>query len=291
MSAVKPLCVAAVQMVSGQNFTDNYQRVERLVGDAQQRGAQLVVLPECCISYGAKSGVGHEQQAHFLTWMSSLAKRLEIWLVAGTFPLGQDATPSSDLAAETVGPDTGAKPYAACLIFDPAGRVGSRYNKIHLFDADVADTTQHYRESREYRHGNTLGTFSSPWGSMGVAVCYDLRFPELFVQLSHLQCSVIFVPAAFTHTTGRAHWEVLLRARAIENQCFIVAANQGGSHPNGRETWGQSMIVNPWGEIMSKLGKGEGIVVAHLDLTAIETTRQQMPMAQHRRFKIDLVGE
>ncbi len=273
--------VAVIQMVSGPDAEKNYGRAEALLRKARSQGVDIAVLPENFVTYGQKHKPDFSSQQNFISRMGSLAKSLDIWLIAGSYPLNGSCLKSETSSNHHI---TSEKPYAASVIFNDAGDIAESYLKVHLFDALVADSVKTYRESDEFQHGNEVKAISSPFCTFGVAICYDLRFPELFSLLASKGCKVIFIPSAFTETTGRAHWEILLRARAIETQCYIVAANQGGMHEKGRATWGHSMIVSPWGEILAQLDTGEGILVEELDLEVLDTIRRDMPIQQHRRI-------
>ncbi len=172
----------------------------------------------------------------------------------------------------------------ACLVFDPRGEMVARYDKMHLFDVQVDDRQAQYSESRSFEPGSRIVCVDAPVGRIGLSICYDLRFPELYRKLLEQGAEILTVPSAFTKVTGEAHWEVLLRARAIENQCFVLAANQGGVHNATRETWGHSMIVDPWGRVLARVESGEGVAVADIDLSALHALRSRMPIQSHRRL-------
>jgi nitrilase len=195
--------------------------------------------------------------------MAELAREHGIWLVGGTLPI---VSPSAGKVLNTT------------LVYDPQGVSMSRYDKIHLFGFNKG--TESYDEARTIVPGDTVGVFDAPFGRVGLSVCYDLRFPELYRAMG--ECALIIVPAAFTYTTGRAHWEVLLRARAIENQCYVLAAAQGGMHVNGRRTWGHSMLVDPWGEVKAVLPEGEGVIVGDIDAGFMAQVRENLPAFKHR---------
>ena len=260
--------VAAIQMVSTPDPAENCATAQRLVAQAAQQGAGLVVLPEYWpimgrlehdkIAIAEAQGEGRIQQC-----MAGMARAHGIWLVGGTLPL--------------VSHEAG-KVLNTTLVFNPAGECVQRYDKMHLFSFTKGDEA--YDEARTITHGAAVATFDAPFGRVGLSICYDLRFPELYRAMG--ECALIVVPAAFTHTTGEAHWEILLRARAIENQCYILAAAQGGLHPNGRRTWGHSMLVDPWGQVRSVLAQGEGVVSGAIDLQRIAQVRQSLPALQHR---------
>lgn len=267
------LNAAAIQMCTGIDVTENLVSAEALVAQASEQGANLVVLPEYFPFMGedlsAKlaimepAGNGRIQQA-----MSNWAKQYGVWLVGGSIPIISDIP---------------GKPFARCYVFNEQGKIVTHYDKIHMFDVQVDDNIQHYRESDYSLAGEGPVICDTPWGAMGIAVCYDIRFPELFRYYFEHNVSLVVLPSAFTVPTGRAHWEVLLRARAIENQCFMIAAAQSGLHENGRETWGHSMIVDPWGKIITEIESQTGAAVASLDMALIEQLAEKMPVKQHRK--------
>jgi predicted amidohydrolase len=269
--------VACIQMASGPNVGANLLEAERLINQAVRQEARLVVLPENFAIMGQSErdkvevreveGNGPIQE-----FLAEQAVRHGIWLVGGTVPLAAND------------PD---KVRAACLVYDDAGRQVARYDKIHLFDVDLVDSDEQYTESETIEPDDRVVVFDSPFGRIGLAVCYDLRFPELFRQQLDAGMEVLVVPAAFTAITGRAHWEVLVRARAIENLCYVVAADQGGYHLNGRETHGHSMIVDPWGIVLNSLARGPGVVSASVDLGRLESARRNFPSIQHRRLRCE----
>jgi nitrilase len=266
-----PMRIAAIQMISAPDLAPNLATAARLIADAAGQGAQLVALPEYfpIISPSDADRLalreidGHGPIQDFL---AASAARHGIWLVGGTLPLA-----ASDPT----------KQRNACLVFDPAGRQVARYDKIHLFGFEKGDEV--YDEAATIEAGLPAPiAFDAPCGRVGLGICYDLRFPELFRQIGAV--NLIILPAAFTDTTGRAHWEILLRARAIENQCYVLAAAQGGLHPTGRMTHGNSMVIDPWGEVIARIDKGEGVVVAELDPARIAEVRASLPALQHRRL-------
>ena len=260
--------VAAVQMVSTPVVEENLATARRLVAEAAATGAKLVLLPEYWPIMGMSDSdkVGKAEplgQGVIQDAMASMARAHGIWLLGGTLPLA-----SSD-------PE---KVINTTLVYDPEGRHVGRYDKIHLFG--FTKGTESYNESRTIVPGSTVGTVETAVGKVGMSVCYDLRFPELFRAMGPVD--LIVVPAAFTYTTGRAHWEILLRARAIENQCYVLAAAQGGTHVNGRRTWGHSMLVDPWGEVKAVLAEGEGVIHGELDNTFLAGVRESLPALKHR---------
>jgi predicted amidohydrolase len=265
--------IAAVQMISGPDVRPNLDTASRRIAEAVRAGARLVALPEYFPLIGATDearraareapGTGPIQD-----FLAETARAHGIWLVGGSIPL---------MPATTRDPD---KLLNSCLVFDDGGRQVARYDKIHLFNFRKGD--EHYDEAATIEAGDRVVAFDTPFGRIGLAICYDLRFPELFRALGTVDLLVI--PAAFTDTTGRAHWETLLRARAVENQCYVLASAQGGQHPTGRMTHGNSMIIDPWGDVLARLDKGEGVVVAELDAGRIAAVRASLPALQHRRL-------
>lgn len=266
--------VAAVQMTSGPDVAANLGTAERLLREAAAQGACVAVLPENFAFMGLrdadKLGVAEHfgsgpMQAH----MAALAAELRLWVIAGTMPI---RLPNE------------ARVGAAVLVFDDAGRCVGRYDKMHLFDVDVPGRSESHRESRHIAPGQEVATVDTPAGRVGLSVCYDVRFPELYRRMTTLGATWFVVPAAFTVPTGRAHWELLLRARAVENLACVVAPGQSGRHPSGRETWGDSMIVDHWGTVLARLPSGEGVITATLDPAAQQRVRAEFPALDHRRL-------
>ena len=265
--------VAAIQMVTCADVARNLTAAERLLGEARELGAVVAALPENFAFMGhdeadklavAEDDAGGPIQSH----VSSLARTLGLWVVAGTIPLRVADEP---------------RVAAACLVYDAAGRRVARYDKIHLFDVAIPGRDERYQESASVRPGRDAVCVPTPAGALGLAVCYDLRFPEHFRRLLDLGAEWFCLPSAFTAPTGRAHWETLLRARAIENLCHVVAPAQSGFHDNGRETHGDSMIVDCWGRVLARLPRGSGVVVADIDLVRQRELRQNFPTLDHRR--------
>lgn len=266
--------VAAIQMASGPQVAANLNEAARHIGKAAATGAQLVVLPENFaimaqqdadrLAVAERDGQGPIQE-----FLAAQARTHGVWLVGGTIPL-KASDPN--------------RVRAACLLLNDHGERVARYDKIHLFDVRL-DNGELYNESAAIEPGDTPVVVATPFGKLGLAVCYDLRFPELFRQLLEQGAELFAVPSAFTVRTGRAHWEVLVRARAVENLAYVIAAAQGGYHLNGRETYGDSMIVNPWGEVLDRLARGSGVVVAELDRRYFEHTRTSFPSIQHRKLR------
>lgn len=273
--------IAAIQMASGTNVSANLIEASKQITSAAQAGAKLIVLPENFavmvfkdadqIKIAEEDGTGPIQD-----YLSEQAKKNNVWLISGTIPIKS--------ALEN-------KVYAACLVYNEKGERVSRYNKIHLFDVHLEITNETYNESETLEAGNEVVVVDTPFGKIGIAVCYDLRFPELFRQLVLRGAEIIVLPSAFTASTGKAHWEVLLRARAIENLCYLVASAQGGYHVNGRETYGDSMIIDPWGTIMDRLPQGSGYIVADIDINSLHKLRQNFPVLKHRKISCMLPKE
>lgn len=281
MSTVTGQEFAVVQMVSGTDVAQNLASAERLLRQAAEAGAKLAVLPENFAAMGRRdfTALGAAEalgEGPILPWLSQTAQDLGLWIVAGTLPLPPDGQPH-------------AKPHASCLLIDSQGQRVARYDKLHLFDVEVADQRGSYRESDDYAHGHQVVVADTPLGRLGLTVCYDLRFPELYSALRSAGAELISVPSAFTAVTGAAHWEVLVRARAIETQCYLLAADQGGQHSTTRKTHGQSMIVDPWGAILTEHEQGEACLMATRDALEQQAIRQRMPVLKHRRMM--LTGE
>jgi nitrilase len=274
----QPVELVAIQLVSEPDVAVNLAAVEtqlqQWAGQRESEIPALVVLPECFAYFGGRdrdalSLLAPEQQQALLKWCCDTARDFGVWLVTGSLP-----TPSAE-------PD---KMYATCLLIDPTGQIIGQYHKGHLFDVQVADNTSTYSESATTTAGDDSVTIDSELGRIGLAICYDLRFSGLFQAMSAKNpLDVIVLPAAFTYTTGKAHWHTLLAARAIEYQCYVVAADQGGTHANGRETFGHSVIYSPWGEQLTSLAQGPGWISAITDPKALSKIRNAIPMAQHRR--------
>jgi nitrilase len=270
--------VAGVQMASGPQVTANLIEAERLLVRAAQAGARIAVLPEHFACMGMKDtdklAVAEAPgQGPIQDQLARIAQREGLWIVAGTVPL------------RAVG---SAKVSAACLVFDAQGQQIARFDKMHLFDVHLPASEETYRESATQLAGDQVVVVDTPAGRMGLAVCYDLRFPELFRAMVDAGAEWFALPAAFTQLTGQAHWELLLRARAVENLMYGVAAAQGGYHANGRETFGHSLIVDPWGAVVDVLPRGSGIVLGDLDTQRVHALRTRFPALSHRRFGVVL---
>lgn len=271
--------VAAIQMASGPNVQANLLEAARLIQLAAHAGAQLVVLPENFAIMGMaeqdKVKISEQQgSAPLQDFLAEQARKNQLWIVGGTLPLrSKDAQ----------------RVRAATLLFDDKGEQVARYDKIHLFDVEITENDEHYNESETIEAGDQVVVVETPFGKLGMAVCYDLRFPELFRQMNDLGAELFVLPSAFTAITGKAHWETLVRARAIENLCYMIASAQGGYHANGRETFGHSMIVDPWGIVLDKLPRGSGVVTAEIDLQHLRELRRSFPVLGHRRLSCGIV--
>ncbi|HBX38555.1 MAG TPA: hypothetical protein DEG76_15265 [Pseudohongiella sp.] len=280
----KPI-IAAIQMVSGGDIQENVRDAERLIDQAAGRGAALIVLPEnfAVLDGGPLARFAEREgdyDALLQGMLSRKAREHGVYLVGGTVPL--ITRPAPEGVEPEVLSDGRVRP--ASLLFDPDGRLMARYDKIHLFDVEVSDRQARYAESDSFEPGDQVVVAETPVARLGLTICYDLRFPELYRELFNEQVELITVPAAFTKVTGQAHWEVLLRARAIENQCYVIGAGQGGVHNETRETFGHSMIIDPWGRVLETLPGGEGVVSAALDLDQLHELRRKMPIRDHRKF-------
>ena len=269
--------IAAVQMVSAPSVDRNVAAARRLVGDAAAAGAKLVALPEyfCFMGRGDRDKLAIAERAGdgpIQRELAAIAREHGVWLIGGTLPLRLDGDATSGVVDRVMN---------ANLVFSPRGEVVARYDKMHLFAYD--NGRERYDEGRTLQPGRKPVAFDADGWRVGLSVCYDLRFPELYRALGKPPCDLLSVPSAFTYTTGSAHWEVLLRARAIENQCYVVAAAQGGTHENGRRTFGHSLVVDPWGEVVAcRSDEGEGIVVAAMERERIADVRRQLPALEHR---------
>ena len=263
--------IAAVQMISGPDVTPNLETARALIAEAAEQGAQMVALPEYFPIIGAGDAdrlAAREQFGHgpIQDFLRDCARNHGLWLIGGSLPLTADDE---------------NRLRNSCLVFNPQGIVVARYDKIHLFGFQKGE--EHYDEAATIEAGSTPIAFDTPFGRVGLGICYDLRFPELFRRLG--QIDLLVLPSAFTETTGQAHWELLLRARAVENQCYVLAPAQGGCHPNGRLTHGNSMIVDPWGEVLVRMDKGAGVVIAELNPARLVEVRTMLPALQHRVLK------
>ncbi len=266
--------VSAIQMASGPNVDANLFEAERLISKAVSAGAELCVLPENFSIMGMtereKVTIREEEGKGMIQdFLAEQAKKHRIWLVGGTVPLKTDDD---------------SKIRAACMLYDPTGQRVARYDKTHLFDVSLLDSDEQYIESETIEAGSNVVVAQTPLFKIGFAICYDLRFPELFREMHAQGVELIVIPSAFTAITGKAHWETLVRARAIENLSFVIASDQGGYHINGRESYGDSMIVDPWGQVLDRLYNGSGFVIAEIDMDYLRETRKRFPVLKHRKF-------
>lgn len=268
------ITVAAIQMSSQTNVKENLHTAQNLIQQATAEKSQLVVLPENFAFYGGGEsdklllaepfGTGEIQ-----LFLKEMAIANSIWIVAGSIPI-QSSNPQ--------------KIFAASLLINPQGVCVARYDKIHLFDVQIPGTAYAYQESLHIQAGTDVVSFKTPFARIGLTICYDVRFPELYRELLTQGCDIVCVPSAFTQKTGEAHWEVLLRARAIENLSYVIAPNQIGNHGNDRHTYGHSMIIDPWGKVLAQAQDSVGIITATLDLDQIKQLRRQFPAIEHRRL-------
>ena len=264
-----------IQMNSQKDVDANLLAAEQLIKKASQQGCQLLVLPEmfACLGMAKQYDLAASRftSQDVLATLASWSKKYQVYLVAGSVPMVSDRDDK--------------RVHASCLVFSPQGKQLAIYNKIHLFDVMVEDEKGAYKESNTFLAGTEPQQVQVAEASLGLSICYDLRFPELFQHYMLQGCDIISVPSAFTYKTGQAHWEILLRARAIETQSYILAANQVGQHEDGRRTWGHSMIVAPNGEILSQImGTEPGIAMAQLDFSSLKKCREAMPLKQHKRL-------
>jgi len=266
--------VAAIQMNSGADVAANLAQADRLLGDAAADGCELVVLPEnfALMPERGRDKARHAEQAGvgpIQEFLGDAAQRYNMWIVGGSIPL---ASPEPE------------RVYGACAVFDKTGKNRSIYRKIHLFDVDLPDGEQSYRESHSMFPGDEASVVETPVGTLGLTICYDIRFPELYRSLLDAGASLFSVPAAFTVLTGKAHWHTLLRSRAIENLAYVIAAGQYGDHPDHRSTYGHSLIVDPWGRILAEQPDGDGHVAADIDPVKLQKLRSEFPVLGNRRL-------
>jgi nitrilase len=263
--------IAAIQMASGPHVGANLSEAERLIEVAVNQGAKLVVLPEYFAIMGLKDTdkvlVREEEgKGQIQDFLSKIAKKHKIWLIGGSVPLTSNFP---------------NKVRNSCLVYDDKGKLAARYDKIHLFGLSLGN--ERYHEEKTIEPGDAVKVVDTPFGKIGLTICYDLRFPELYRAMGEV--SIIVVPSAFTDTTGKAHWESLIRARAIENLCYVIAPAQGGYHISGRETHGNTMVVDPWGVILDRLPRGSGVVMANMNPKYQDSLRKSLPALKHRTIK------
>ncbi|WP_070963181.1 carbon-nitrogen hydrolase family protein [Vibrio sonorensis] len=270
--------IAIIQMTSGADPVENLDYISQQLSLAAEQNADLVLIPENALVFGSKADYYRHaevfEQGILQTRLSLLAQQHQVYLVVGSMPIKREDKVST-----------------SSIVFDDTGKTLAIYDKLHMFDVDVSDGHRHYRESETFVAGNEVVVSQGPDCRLGLTICYDLRFPALYSELVRLGANVILVPAAFTAVTGKAHWLPLLRARAIETQSWVVAANQTGKHPCGRETWGHSMVIDPWGEVVASLDQEKGLLLADIDLKQVDKVRQSMPVLNHNRFTAQLINK
>lgn len=268
--------IGVVQMTSGEDPEKNLEHLARKLKGLQLQGAELVVTPENTVVFGSRDD--YLQHAEALgkgliqDQLAEMARHYRIWLVIGSMPI---LTVTGEVTATS-------------LVYDDQGQLVDSYDKLHMFDVDVEDGHHSYRESDTFKAGDQIKVVETPFGKLGLSICYDVRFPQLYSELRQQGADIIVVPAAFTKVTGRAHWEVLLRARAIETQCWLLASAQWGEHNAERETWGHSMMIDPWGNIVAEQKEGTGVLLTDIDISVSDGIRQKMPVARHARLTCHL---
>ncbi|MDC0611783.1 carbon-nitrogen hydrolase family protein [Vibrio sp.] len=263
--------VGIIQMNSTESVEENLQTIRTQTELLASKGANWVVTPENALMFSNRDDyLAHAEKlgnGPIQAQLASIAKMNQVWLFIGSMPT---------IRNENM--------YSTCVVFNDSGEVVCSYDKLHMFDADVSDSQGAYRESDTFSAGERPVVLITPFGVVGLSICYDLRFPHLYSELRNMGAEIIIVPAAFTAVTGKAHWEVLLRARAIETQCFVIGIAQTGTHSRNRETWGHSMVVNPWGEIVSCMADNPDVMMVEIDKTSLEKVRTAMPVVRHTRF-------
>ncbi|WP_462170317.1 carbon-nitrogen hydrolase family protein [Pseudoalteromonas xiamenensis] len=268
--------VFALQMNATCNAQENIDFIDEQISALNLQEPALICLPEACLAFCRNVAENQKLATEHEMWLKTfgeLCLRHNVWLAIGSMPV-----PAPD-----------GRYYAASILLNNDGQIVGDYHKLHLFDVTVADGTGNYHESKGTAPGQHIQVLKTPFGKIGLSICYDMRFPSLFQQLRALGAEIILVPSAFTTVTGEAHWHVLLRSRAIETQCYVIAAAQVGLHENGRQTYGHSLIVSPWGNVVSELGSGVGMIQAELDFDKLQEIRQAMPLVNHNRFLEQLV--
>ncbi|MGG5573978.1 carbon-nitrogen hydrolase family protein [Vibrio diazotrophicus] len=268
--------IGLIQMTSSSDVNENLTYIEQQTRLLAKQGAKWVVTPENAVVFGNKEDYHNSAEelgdGPVQARISRLAVEQQVWVLIGSMPIRRTS-------AETQGVTT------TSVLFNPQGHIVAHYDKLHMFDVDVADGHKRYRESETFTPGNDIVVAETPLAKLGLSICYDVRFPNLYAELRRLGAQILLVPAAFTAVTGKAHWEVLLRARAIENQCWVIAVGQGGHHACGRETWGHSMVISPWGEIIASLEQDAASLIVDIELEQIESVRAAMPISAHTRFR------
>ena len=262
--------LSLVQVTVGPHIDKNFQKVDKFINQALSFDPDLILLPECFLFLSNLKKTSFTMDHDYILHYQNFTKINKVNLLLGSLPILDEG-----------------KVYNRSILINQDGSISSYYDKIHMFDVSVNDNTGSYRESATTEAGDTVVTVETPIGNIGLAVCYDVRFPGLFTAMGDI--AILVLPAAFTQRTGEAHWHALLQARAIEKQCFVVAANQSGVHANGRETYGHSLVLSPWGETLAESKTDVGLVSAKVDIAERETIKQNMPVAEHNRFRSHLV--
>jgi predicted amidohydrolase len=274
-----PFTAACIQFTSARDYGPNIRTVSDLIRRARDAGADFVLTPENTgliepISKLRREKARDEANHPVLAALREVARETGVWLLIGSLAV--------DLSREPGEGEDERRSANRSYLIDPSGRIVATYDKIHMFDVDLAGG-ESYRESNAFRPGSRIVLAQTPWGVLGMTVCYDLRFPHVYRALAQAGADFLAVPSAFTVPTGQAHWHVLMRARAIENGCFVFAPAQWGEHAEGRRTYGHSLIIDPWGEVLADAGEGVGVVTARIDVTAIGKARRMVPSLQHDR--------
>ncbi len=272
MSSTKKYA-AAVQMISTDDVDTNLKQVEILVHAAAEKGAEFILLPEnfAFMGNGAPETLAvaeRHNNGKIQETVAKLASDLQVTIAAGSVPIIDE----NDI--------TRAK--SSCLVYDKSGHEIACYDKKHLFDVYLSETQESYKESDSFSHGDKIVVIETSIGKVGLSICYDIRFPEMYREMHMQGVQIIIAPSAFTEPTGRVHWQPLLKSRAIENLCYVIAANQGGMHNNGRKTYGNSMIIDPWGQIVSRIDVGVGVIISQIDLELQRQIRHEFPVLDHR---------
>jgi nitrilase len=270
--------ISSIQMTGGSSLQSNLDQAKTLIKIAAEHGAKLIVLPENFAYFGQREiNIISKIEGVFgpaRKFLEEQSRELKVWIVGGTIPTMSVDSPDYE------------NPLSSCFVYDDSGHEVACYQKIHLFDAIVGDSIGSYRESTDYSAGHDPVIIDTPVGRLGLAICYDLRFPELFQYLSNHGAEIVAVPSAFTSKTGRAHWNTLLKARAIENLMYVVGSNMGDRYHPVRPTWGGSAIIDPWGEVIDELEEGPGAITANIDLDYLKSLRNNFPVHEHRRFVV-----
>jgi len=267
-----PYPIALAQLTAGDDVEDNLNTISEIVAEAAGAGAKAVFLPECCALMQTsraqlRDAAEKESGGPIQERLRAVASQNDVWLFAGSIPI-ESADPK--------------RVYNSSVVFAPGGEVVARYHKAHLFDVTL-ENGEEYLESAYTMPGESLALVDTPFGRVGLSVCYDLRFPELYRRLTEDHAEILLVPSAFSVATGAAHWQALLRARAIENSCYVIAAAQWGRHPSGRKTYGHSLVVDPWGLVTAEKSRDTGLLMSEIDRTAVKQARQQLPCLNHRK--------